>query len=146
MANGDRHRTPGEALDEVEGDLGTRMSAVVRNYYKGKDRRTAEAIREATLEEATAMVEAMRVGRLRDVALVASGVSGVGVGLLAQKALDLRIRGVSPWTALGVGTAVVGAGAHLSFKLRATLAVGGLSFAIGNYLWTQHRPHEGGAP
>lgn len=146
MAN-ERRKTPGEALHEVDTDLGTLLGEVVDNHFAGKDRRTAQAIREAeTLEEAMAMVTSMRVGRLRDVALVTSGVAGVLVGLLAQNTLDLRVRGVSPWTAVGAGAALVGAFSEHSFRVRTTLAVGGASFALGNWLWTKHRPHEGGAP
>ena len=68
----DQARTPGESLRGTERRLGTTMRTIVRNYYKGTDLDTAQAIRQAESDTAAAeIVEHLRRGQASDVLLLA---------------------------------------------------------------------------
>lgn len=134
-----RHTMAGEALGEVERSLGTAMRATVKEFYQGRDRSTARAVRDPAKSEAEAaeLVTAMRQGRAVDVAFVAgSALGGVAAGAYLQHVTgNPSIGGVSPVAVLGLVPAAVGFAADVSLPLRAALTTGGVAHATGATLY-----------
>jgi len=138
--NNVRFATAGEMLSQSEGSIGTAIRSAVADYYRGQDLATAQTIRSARSDtEATQIVQAMRQGRVVEVAMVA-GVATLGVvaGAVLQKALgNPAVGGVSPIGALGLVTTLAGMVAPIGLPGRAALAAGGLTYMAGATLYHQ---------
>ena len=142
----DQARTPGESLRGTERRLGTTMRTIVRNYYKGTDLDTAQAIRQAESDTAAAeIVEHLRRGQASDVLLLAlSAAAGAGVGMVVQRSLDVRIGPVPPLAAAGALTVAGAAAMDVSLLARAFFAVGGDAYAAGSLAYTSLVPRPEG--
>ena len=73
-------------------------------------------------------------------AVVASAASGFAVGYLAQKTVDLRVRGVPVAAAGGLPGLVLGARLDEGMAARASLAVGGTMFTVGTITYVLFHP------
>lgn len=73
-------------------------------------------------------------------AVVASACSGLAAGYLAQKTLDLRLRGVPVMAVAGVPGLAFGATLDESMAARASLAVGGTMFSVGTITYALTHP------
>ena len=73
-------------------------------------------------------------------AVVASAASGLAVGYLAQKTVDLRVRGVPVAAVGGVPGLVLGAQLDEGMAARASLAVGGVMFTLGTITYALFHP------
>src|SRR5688572_8362267 len=96
-------QTPGESLGRVESGMGTTMRTIIDHYYAAHDLDTAQAIRAARTDtEAATILGNIRRGRWQEVLLLAaSGAAGMATGVLAQKAIDVRVGPVPPLAAAG---------------------------------------------
>lgn len=142
------YRMAGETLAQAEKSIGTTMHVAVRDFYRGLDLSTAQAIRDPNKSdtEAVELVTAIRRGRAVDVALVAgSAVAGVAAGAFFQHATgNPEMAGVSPIAALGAVPAIAGLVAPVGLTGRAVLTTGGVSYAAGATLYNMIAPRAAG--
>ena len=73
-------------------------------------------------------------------AVVASAASGLAAGYLAQKAVDLRVRGVPVAAVAGLPGVILGAQLDEGMAARASLAVGGTMFTVGTITYALFHP------
>lgn len=141
-------QTPGQGLRAEERGMGTAMKMIIDQFYAAHDLDTAQAIRQAASDTAAAkIVGQIRRGRWQEVLLLAgSGAAGVATGVLAQKAVDVRVGPVPPLAAAGVLAVIGAAAADLSLVARATIAVGGAAYAAGSLAYTRLVPRQDGSP
>ncbi len=126
----------------------------LNNEYAERLRQAREKIRQAQdladaqricasqeQEQMAARMAEYRRGRWYHLgAVVASAASGLAVGYLAQKTVDLRVRGVPVAAVAGLPGVILGAQLDEGMAARASLAVGGTMFTVGTITYALFHP------
>lgn len=105
-------------------------------------RAEAEAMRaSATVEEAERQIAEIKRGNAVNVLeICGAAVTGLGLGVAAQKVIDVRVGGVPVSGALGLVGVGLGLALEEDFAVRAVLAVGGTMFAAGSVAYAYMNP------
>ena len=127
---------------ELEQEYGERLLAAREQIRQAQDYADAQHICASTeREQMTARMAEYRRGRWYHVgAVVTSACSGFVMGYLAQKNLDLRVRGVPAMAIAGLPGIVGGSLLDESVATRAALAVGGTMFSVGTVTYALCNP------
>lgn len=127
---------------EVEKDYRDRLWEAHQNLRRAQDLADSQRICASQEQEqmAARMAEYRRGKWYHLGAVVASACSGFAAGYLAQKTIDLRLRGVPVMSVAGLPGLGFGAVLDESMAARASLAVGGAMFTIGTITYAVAHP------
>ncbi len=154
MQDDNKTESPGAFLARIREGIYKDVRAELDEDYKERLRRAHEDLRRAQdLADArkicadteqgqmAARMAEYRRGRWYHLgAVVASACSGFAVGYLAQKNLDLRLRGMPVMAVGGFPGVAFGAALDESMAARASLAVGGAMFTVGTIAYAKLNP------
>lgn len=131
-----------EVRQELEQDYEQRLWAAREAIRKAQDIADGHKICASRTEEqmAARMAEYRRGKWYHLGAILASAVSGLGIGYLAQKNIDLRLRGVPVMSLAGLPGVAFGVFLDEGMAVRAALAVGGTMFTVGTYTYVMFHP------
>lgn len=127
---------------EREEGYAQRLAAARDDARKAADKADAQRIcsaRDAD-EMGRRMAEYRRGSLLQLGAVVASAASGVALGYMFQRNVDVRPGGVPAAAALGLPGILFGAILDESMAARASLAVGGTMFSVGTMIYAHCHP------
>lgn len=127
---------------ELDQEYDERMFAVREQIRQARDYADGMRICASTeREQLTARMAEYRRGKWYHVgAVVTSACSGFVMGYLAQKNLDLRVRGVPAMAIAGLPGIVSGGMLDEGVATRAALAVGGTMFSVGTVTYALCNP------
>lgn len=127
---------------ELEHEYSRRLLAAREEIRKAQDLADAQKICASREQEqmAARMAEYRRGKWYHLGAILASAASGLGLGYLAQKNLDVRLRGVPVLSIAGFPGVAFGVFLDEGMAARASLAVGGTMFAVGTYTYVMFHP------
>jgi len=127
---------------ELDQEYDERMFAVREQIRQARDYADGMRICASTeREQLTARMAEYRRGKWYHVgAVVTSACSGFVMGYLAQKNLDLRVRGVPAMAIAGLPGIIGGGMLDEGVATRAALAVGGTMFSVGTVTYALCNP------
>lgn len=127
---------------ELEQEYSDRLLAAHEKIRKAQDLVDAKTVcASQEQEQMAARMAEYRRGRWHHLGtIVVSACSGLAAGYLAQKSLDLRLRGVPVLAIAGVPGLLGGVILDESMAARASLAVGGTMFSVGTITYTLTHP------
>jgi len=127
---------------EIDEDYTERLRAAHNDVRKAQDLADVRKIcAEKEQEQMIARMAEYRRGHWYHLgAIVGSACSGFIVGYLAQKNLDIRLRGVPMMAVGGLPGVAFGAALDESMAARASLAVGGAMFTVGTITYAKLNP------